>query len=321
MKKQISISVILIVFAFVVEAREYFVNTKGNDDNPGTKILPFASIFKASEIALPGDTITIGSGEYKLHKQFRAFRSGNPDEWILYRGVPGESVVFDGPLIKKVFQNGDSLQFSKLTQGIFQIENTSYLRFENIEVRNSDAAGFIVRGPECKKIELVNCKSNHSHNSGIGLWYCHSVLVKNCEITKANDNDDRYFEPGQKKGREAPHEALSICSARHFEVCNNHIHHCFKEGWDYKMGFTFKPEEIKQALKERNLIAEENLFECAKNRPSRTGQFDVYAYEYLPAGNQMGAPLYRDELNFDFVPEKIPKVKTTGRKWKYAPSP
>ena len=93
------------------------------------------------------------------------------------------------------------------------------------------------------------------------------------------------------------------------------------KGWDYEMGFTFEPGEVKRALEERNFIAEENLFECAKNRPSRIGQFDVYVYEYLPPNNQIGAPLYRDEINFDFVPEKIPKVNTSGRKWKYEPSP
>ena len=93
------------------------------------------------------------------------------------------------------------------------------------------------------------------------------------------------------------------------------------KGWDYEMGFTFKPNEVKAALKERNFVAAENLFESAKNRPSRIGQFDVMVCEYLPPNNQMGAPLYRNELEFDFVPEKIPEVKLSGNKWKYEPSP
>lgn len=86
------------------------------------------------------------------------------------------------------------------------------------------------------------------------------------------------------------------------------------------MGFTFSSSEVKRALKERNFIAEENLFECSKNRPSRVGQFGVQVYECLPPNNQIGAPLYKDELKFDFVPEKIPEVKLSGRKWKYEPS-
>jgi hypothetical protein len=448
----------LILFPLSSGAKEYFVSLNRNDQQPGTKNLPFNSILKASEIAVPGDTITIFGGEYQLQNQFKPAHSGLPGKWILYRAAPNESVIFDGSLIKKVFERGDSVKFSRLTEGLFQIEKVNYLRFENIEVRNSDAAGFIVRGPECKKIELISCKSAHSHNSGIGLWYCDSVFVSKCEITGANDNDDQYYEPDQRKGGEAPHEAISICGARFFEVANNHIHNCFKEGidckevsrhgvihhnlvndmprqayyidawfgllediefhhntayncvwgfgvsvegkdselrnvrfhhnliynmsgsgvlfgmwgnnllrtdiyiynntfyhcgspqvfsggvgsidilsknfrdvyiyrnicdkgWDYEMGFTFTPEEVERALKERNFVAAENLFEGPKNRPSRKGQFDAMVYEYLPPDNQIGAPLYRNELRFDFVPEKIPEVKSTDTKWKYEPSP
>ena len=449
---------LLLILTSFAEAKEFFVALNGNDKFQGTRNHPFQTIFTASEMAMPGDTITILSGEYKLPQQFRPVRSGIPGKWILYRGAPGETVVFDGSQIKKIFQNGDSVQFSRQTAGLFQIEKVNYLRFENIQVRNSDAAGFIIRGPECKKIELIGCKAHQTHNSGIGLWYCDSVLVKNCEITAANDNDARYYLPGQRRGGEAPHEALSICGATYFEVCNNRVHHCYKEGidckevschgvihhnlvhdvprqayytdawfglledvefhsntayncmwgfaisvegkgselrnvrfhhnliynmtgagvlfgmwgnnllrsdihiynntfyhcgspqvfsggvgsfdilsknfrdvfiyrnicdkgWDYEMGFTFTPEEVAKALKEQNFVAAENLFEGPKNRPSRKGQFDVMVYEYLPPDNQIGAPLYRDELKFDFVPEQIPEVKSTGRKWKYEPSP
>lgn len=458
MKMKIKFLAMFFLFALSVSAKEYSVSINGSDKNKGTINLPFGSIFKASETANPGDTITIMAGEYKLTSQFRPFRSGLPSKWILYRAAKGELVVFDGSLIKKIIQQNDSVQFSRQTQGIFQIEKVNYLRFENIEVQNSDAAGFIVRGPECKKIELIGCKSHQTHNSGIGLWYCDSILVSHCVITAANDNDDKYYNPGQRKGSEAPHEALSICGAQFFEVANNHIHNCYKEGidckevskhglihhnlvndlprqayytdawfgllediefhsntayncmwgfaisvegngselrnirfhhnliynmtgsgvlfgmwgnnllrsdihifnntfyhcgsprifsggvgsfdilsknfrdvyiyrnicdkgWDYEMGFTFTPEEVEKALKERNFISAENLFECAKNRPSRKGQFDALVYEYLPPDNQIGAPLYRNELKFDFVPEKIQEVKISGRKWKYEPSP
>ncbi|MCX6223926.1 MAG: right-handed parallel beta-helix repeat-containing protein [Bacteroidia bacterium] len=439
-------------------ATEYFVDLQGNDNNPGTRGLPFKSIYKASEMAMPGDTISIRGGEYKLQEQFKPLRSGISMQWIVYRAAPDETAIFDGSLITKVLQKEDSVKFTRLTQGIFQIEKVNYLRFENIEVRNSNAAGFIVRGPECRKIELIGCKSNHSHNSGIGLWYCDSVRVISCEITGANHNGDEYYEPGQRKRGEAPHEALSICGARFFEIAYNHIHHCFKEGidckevsrqgvihhnlvhdlprqayyadawfgllediefhsntaydcmwgfglsvegkdselrnvrihhnlvyhmkgsgvlfgrwgsdllrsdihiynntfyhcgtpmhwsggvgsfdilsknfrdvyiyrnicdkgWDYEMGFTFTAGEVEKELKERNFVAAENLFEGYKNRPSRSGQFDVMVYEYLPPDNQIGAPLYRNELEFDFVPEKIPAVKPSGIKWKYEPSP
>lgn len=439
-------------------SKEYSVSHKGTDNQNGSKGTPFKTIFKATEVAMPGDTVTIMGGIYQLTRQFSPLRSGTSDKWIVYRGAPNEDVIFDGSVLKKILLKGDSVQFSRQTAGLFQIEKVSYLRFENIKVQNSYAAGFIVRGPVANKIELINCKSDQTHNSGIGLWYCDSVLVKGCEITRANNNADMYYLPGQRKGVEAPHEALSICGARYFEITNNHLHHCYKEGidckevsqhgvihhnlvhdlprqayyadawfglledvefhsntayncvwgfgisvegkaselrnvrfhhnliynmdgagvlfgmwgnnllrsdihiynntfykcgspqifsggvgtfnilsknfkdvfiyrnicdkgWDYEMGFAFKPEEVESALAKRNFVAQENLFESAKNRPSRMGQYNVMVYEYLPPHNQMGAPLYRDELKFDFVPEKIPAVKLAGRKWKYEPSP
>jgi len=452
---------ILLFFLFLTSSgftREFFVGMNGNDSNSGTKDFPFKTIFTASETAMPGDSVTIFGGVYNLQKQFRPLRSGTSSHWILYRAAPDENVVFDGSLITKGLRGADSVKFSRLTQGIFQIEKVNYLRFENITVRNSNAAGFIIRGPECKKIEMDGCRSVQSHNSGIGLWYCDSVLVINCEIIAANDNSDIYFEPGQRKGHEAPHEALSICGARFFEIAYNHVHHCFKEGidckevsrhgvihhnlvhdlprqayyadawfglledvefhsntafncmwgfaisvegknselrnvrihhnlaynltgsgvlfgmwgdnllrsdihiynntfyrcgspdvysggvgsitilsknfrdvfiyrnicdkgWDYEMGFTFSPQEAENALKERNFIAAENLFEGYKDRPSRPGQFDVRVREFIPAGNQVGAPLYRNEREFDLVPESMPAVISSGIPWKYEPSP
>ena len=402
--------------------------------------------------------MTISGGEYQLQKQFKPLRSGNPAQWILYRGAPNEVVIFDGSLVKKGIQNNDTIHFSRLTQGLFQIEKVKYLRFENIEVRNSNAAGFIIRGPECSKIDLIRCRSTQSHNSGIGVWYSDSVRVLNCEITKANDNGEQYYEAGRKRGSEAPHEALSVCGAQFFEIAYNEIHHCFKEGidckevskhgvvhhnlvhdlprqayyvdawfglledvefhdntayncmwgfgisvegkdselrnirfhhnviynitgagvlfgmwgnnrlrsdihiynntfyrcgsprvfsggvgsidilsknfadvyiyrnicdkgWDYELGFTFTPSEVEKSLEDRNFIAAENLLEGYKNRPSRIGQFNVMVYEYLPTNNQIGSPLYRNELKFDLVPEKIPEVRLTGNHWKYEPSP
>ena len=53
-----------------------------------------------------------------------------------------------------------------------------------------------------------------------------------CEVTGANDPEMRTAV--QPPPREAPHEAISIAGARHFEVAHNHVHHCIKEGIDCK---------------------------------------------------------------------------------------
>jgi len=228
---------LLLVFLlswFQSNGNEYFVDLNGNDDHSGTKSQPFASIFKASEIAMPGDTITVHGGLYRLQKQFRPSRSGTFSKWIFYRSAPKERALFDGGAITKTIDRGDTVRFGRTTQGVFQIQNVNYLRFERIEIQNSKAAGFIVRGPNCKKIILDGCKTTETFNSGIGLWYCDSTLVTNCEISRANNNDQKYYPTTARIRHEAPHEALSVAGATNFEIAYNHIHHCFKEGIDCK---------------------------------------------------------------------------------------
>ncbi|MEP7111159.1 MAG: DUF1565 domain-containing protein, partial [Ferruginibacter sp.] len=182
-----TLKIILIIIclqaACSVFCNEYHVSLQGNDNYNGSQKFPFKSIFKATQTAMPGDTVTIAGGEYQLQNQFKPLRSGTPSQWILYRAAPNELVIFDGSLVKKGIQKSDTVNFSRLTEGLFQIEKVNYLRFENIEVSNSNAAGFIIRCPECSKIDLIGCRSNHSHNSGIGVWYSDSVRVLNCEIT------------------------------------------------------------------------------------------------------------------------------------------
>jgi hypothetical protein len=66
---------------------------------------------------------------------------------------------------------------------------------------------------------------------------------------------------------------------------------------------------------------QQSMHLLAKNTAEKLNFLIIKEYKYLPPDNQIGAPLYRNELKFDFVPEKIPEIKLTGRKWKYEPSP
>jgi hypothetical protein len=458
----------LVVFlVFQLSAREWVASPTGSDANSGALDAPFATLQKVCTTAQAGDTVTLRGGIYTVEEQVKPAHSGMPDAWIVYRSYPGEKVIIDGSRIRNVQRDESLIAFSRLTEGVVQIENVSYIKWQDITVRNSYAAGFVIRGgnkdtfdPQQKsptyKIVLENCVSNRSHNSGIGVWYADSVLVKGCEIIGANDND--YRVQGVPKRGEAPHEAISVCGSRWFEVCYNHLHDCHKEGldckevsryglvhnnlvhdlprqayyvdawfglledielhnnvaynccwgfavsvegegaelrnvrfhhnliynmqgsgvlfgmwggnrlrsdihiynntfykcgspnlfsggvgsidilsqsikdvyiyrnicdkgWDYEFGFNADPDILLQSLKEKNFVAKENLVEGLKGRPSRMGQFDAFVVEYLPEENKIGAPLYRGELNFDFVPERIPAVEETGTQWKYTPSP
>ncbi len=437
-------------------ATEYIVSPRGSDTNEGTYQRPLATIFAAAALAAPGDTVTLRGGTYLLTKPFSPPNTGTPGNWIYYRSMPGEVAVIDGSEIFYIEEAGQPVPISAHTTGIIQVEHVSYIRFEGINVINSRAAGFIIRGPDARQIELRYCKTDRTYNSGIGVWYADSVSVHYCEVVRANDIAYRNEEV--PRPNEAPHEAISICGARYFDIAYNHVHDCYKEGidckevsrhgvihhnmvhdlprqayyvdawfglledvelhsnvgyncawgfaisvegkdselrnvrfhhnliyemrgsgilfgvwggdgprsdihiynntiykcgspqwwaggvgsigilsqnfkdvyiyrnlcdkgWDYELGFSFSDEDVEKALQERNFVVAENLFESAKNRPSRSGQYDLNVVEFLPKGNSLGAPLYKDERAYDLTPEVIQPI-TNSRKtdWKYTPS-
>lgn len=88
-------------------ANIWYVAPDGNDTNPGTKELPFQTIQKAQSFVLPGDTVYIRGGIYKMqesqinsYSKIQAFvtllnKSGSENKRILYWAFPGETPVFD----------------------------------------------------------------------------------------------------------------------------------------------------------------------------------------------------------------------------------
>ncbi len=57
----------LLLFVFLTsfcKANDYFVSPYGEDTNPGTRILPFATVGKAVSVMKPGDTCYLREGRY-----------------------------------------------------------------------------------------------------------------------------------------------------------------------------------------------------------------------------------------------------------------
>lgn len=221
--------ILLMLVTISIQAKPFYVSPSGNDAHEGSYESPWQTIQKGVEMVEAGDTLIIRDGVYRITKEIRPKNSGTPDQWITYRVLPGEKAVIDA----EGFVSADSEGTfpSRLGLGSFHLEKVSYISVEGLRVRNSRSAGYIVRGPS-SHIHLIDCKTDRSYNSGIGIWYADHVKVLYCEVTRANEPDMRVS--GQPFGREAPHEAISICGAKHFEVAYNHVHQCFKEGIDVK---------------------------------------------------------------------------------------
>jgi hypothetical protein len=231
---------LLLLLCRQADAREYVVAPTGSDASHGTLAQPFATIQRACSAAQAGDTVTIRGGEYYVDRQILIEHSGRPDAWITIRNMPGEIPVIDGENLHTA--GGEC--FSCRTVGLMQITAVEYIRVQGLHLRNSYSVGLLVgfppgiaaAAPEEKRntrhIVIEDCKIDRTYNSGMSLWYADHVTVNGCEVTRANDIDYRL--PQEEKRHEAPHEAISICGARHFVISNNHVHHCYKEGIDCK---------------------------------------------------------------------------------------
>ena len=144
---------------------------------------------------------------------------------------PGEEVVFDGS--DYLSSHNPATQPKRLSNsGVLIVQDARFVRLKNITVRNSHTTGILVTGKSTSHIELIHCKTEGSYNSGIGLWYADSCKILNCEVTKANDMER--IPAGLQRPSEAPHEAISIAGATHFEVAYNLVHDGYKEGIDVK---------------------------------------------------------------------------------------
>src|SRR6187200_2532171 len=74
---------------------EFHVATTGSDDADGSEDRPLRTINRAADLAKPGDTVVVHSGEYREWVQPR--RGGLSElRRITYTAAPGEHVVIKG---------------------------------------------------------------------------------------------------------------------------------------------------------------------------------------------------------------------------------
>lgn len=77
------------------ELATYYVATNGNDANPGSLTLPFATLGKAAGLANPGNLIYLRGGTYPWTAKVQLTRSGTVAQPIRVRAYPGETPVLD----------------------------------------------------------------------------------------------------------------------------------------------------------------------------------------------------------------------------------
>ena len=94
-------------------AKTYYMAPNGSDANPGTPASPLATIARAQQLLVAGDTLLIRGGEYLIGANdimstqesiyaciFDFTKSGKAGKPICYFGYPGERPVFNLSRVK-----------------------------------------------------------------------------------------------------------------------------------------------------------------------------------------------------------------------------
>jgi hypothetical protein len=210
-----------------MQAATYYI-TPG-DTTKASNILQ--TIEEGISVLQPGDSLILREGAYYLSSPVIIEKSGSENQWITIMAPPGEKVILNGEAYRKEAQPQNFIRPDK--EGLVTIQKSGYLRIENIGVKYSRSMGFCIQNAESHHIEIINCRSEGTYSCGIGIKNAEHIVIKGCEIVDANNLD---YGPVWIKERphEAPHEAISIMGAKYFEVANNHLHMCTKEGIDCK---------------------------------------------------------------------------------------
>ena len=209
----------------------YYVAPWGKDQNPGTFEQPWHTIQKAAETLTASEKVYIRGGTYSISQPIYPQHSGKENQWIIYAGYPGETVIIDAKEIRVGPPVGEP-PFPH-DQGAFQIENKHHILIKNLTIRNSHSGGFNVR--RSHHIDFYNNTTINTFSSGIKIGrgcYQHKVLGNT--IINANTHEMRIYPASKPNRTEGPHEALTIGSVNDFEVAYNEVCYCAKEGIDCK---------------------------------------------------------------------------------------
>lgn len=196
-------------------AATYYVQSTGDDSNPGTVSQPFQSIARGVSSLNAGDTLYIRSGTYTTQIDVSA-KTGTPGNYITIAGYPGETVTIRPG--GNPFSNGSLYKFNN---DYFIIEN---LVFDGVNAGNGSywsvgngAHDIIIRGNEiknwkgnglfvsyspstnniCNNVSVINNRI-HDQISVTGelgtRWY--GIYFHSCSGTNLIEGNEIYNNPG-----------------------------------------------------------------------------------------------------------------------------
>lgn len=140
----------------------YYIAPSGNDDNPGSLLYPWRTIYKATGLVQAGDTVYIRGGTYQESNIF--YTSGAQTAPITIAGYPGEEAIIDG--------NAYQIPSKDSGNALIQVYGDWYI-IRDLTFTQSGDQGVTTHGFHDT---IVNVYSHHNWGWGI-------VMTGNYDIT------------------------------------------------------------------------------------------------------------------------------------------
>ena len=194
----------------MAQPRNYYVSAPtnqpaGSDGNPGTLARPFATIQKAADLVLPGDSVIVRGGTYSSPctacNLVEINRPGAPGRWIVFINYPGERPLvkfteWGGMLVRAgaayIEINGFRVQGGAAGQTVAaaQVQNSSCdangtIRPGPFEARfngngiNADGRGFSPTRGLPHHLRFVNNEVFECGGGGMGAGQADYVTIEN----------------------------------------------------------------------------------------------------------------------------------------------
>ncbi|MDW8308061.1 MAG: immunoglobulin domain-containing protein [Verrucomicrobiales bacterium] len=201
---------------------DYYVSPTGNDANPGTMELPFATVAKAVSVAQPGNLIYVRGGTYYPTQTIVVNRSGAPDQWIKLWAYPGELPVLD-------FVNQP---YGSSNHGFRFTTNASYWHVKGLEIARAGDNGIKVEGRHCI-FELLRLRQNR--DTGLQIGFSHQSVNPGGELAAyiqvINCDSWGNFDP-DNNGADADGFAAKMHSGRGIVFIGCRAWENADDGWD-----------------------------------------------------------------------------------------
>ncbi len=187
-----------------------------------SRVTTAAALTAAVVAAVPGDTITLAPGEYKVAYLNLKGKSGTAAAWITIKG-----------------ENGAIIKGTASNSSIIELENSNYIRLDNLEITAGsaadDIAGIRLAGFKTTNIEMRNLNIHDVTGNGVSIFATEAsnINLNNSQISYCGDSGVYWGYPGKY----VVHDSA---------ITDNYIHHCPKDANNnYHYGIQIKGGDYK----------------------------------------------------------------------------